>query len=108
MDHYLSSADSKKSKGKRPPSVVALYESLLQLVLPLTSKMQDRPNTETPVTASCNIVDITGVSLARFFHLRGHLGDASALATSRYPETLDSILVRLRDCNSKGLRVSMS
>jgi len=93
MDRYLSSSDSKKSKGKRPPSVVALYESLLKLVLPMSSKMQDRPNLETPISSSCNIVDITDVSLSRFFHLRGHLGDASALATSRYPETLDSILV---------------
>jgi hypothetical protein len=29
----------------------------------------------------------------QFLKLRSHLGDASALATSRYPETLDSILV---------------
>jgi len=93
MDHYLSSSESKKSKGKRPPAVVALYESLLQFIMPLTSKLQDRPNPETPISSSCNIVDITDVCLMRFFHLRGHLGDASALATSRYPETLDSILV---------------
>lgn len=31
----------------------------------------------------------------QFFGLRGHLGDASALATARYPETLDSILVNI-------------
>lgn len=101
MQRHLDHGKHKKHgkhHDKHPPSVVALYESLLQLVLPLTSKLQDRPNPETPVTASCNIVDISGVSLMQFFGLRGHLGDASALATARYPETLDSILVRIKTC----------
>ena len=73
--------------------IVALYEALLQLIMPLLTSLPDRPNMETPVTASCNIVDITGVGLKQFFQLRNHLAEASALATARYPETLDSILV---------------
>jgi len=76
-----------------PPSVVALYESLQQLVVPLCDKLKDRPHPETPIAASCNIIDITGVTLMQFFSLRGHLADASTLATARYPETLDSVLV---------------
>lgn len=93
--HHLGETPKKRGKhgkdGLMP--VVALYEALMQLVLPLSTKMQDRPNTETPITTSCNIVDISGVSLMQFLRMRGHLGDASALATSKYPETLDSILV---------------
>lgn len=97
MEKHLNGPHQGKKHGKdkRPPSVVALYESLLQLVLPMVSKLEDRPNRETPITSSCNIVDISNVSLMQFFGLRGHLGDASALATARYPETLDSILVSL-------------
>lgn len=92
----LDKHDSKHVNGKKSaPTVISLYESLLLSILPLASKLEDRPNPETPLTASVNIVDISNVSLMQFFSLRGHLGDASALATARYPETLDSILVCL-------------
>lgn len=94
MNKHTDHGHRHKKHDKHPPSVVALYESLLQLVMPMVTKLEDRPHQETPITASCNIVDISGVSLMQFFSLRGHLGDASALATARYPETLDSILVR--------------
>lgn len=102
MNKHTDNGHRHKKHDKHPPSVVALYESLLQLVMPMVTKLEDRPHQETPITASCNIVDISGVSLMQFFSLRGHLGDASALATARYPETLDSILVRNLEMTSAG------
>jgi hypothetical protein len=71
----------------------ALYENLTRFVLPLCSGIQDRPNPETPVSQSNNIVDISGVGLRQFWNLKGHMQDASALATAHYPETLDRIFV---------------
>lgn len=70
----------------------ALYENLLNFVLPLSSKLQ-RPNPETPIVASTNIVDVSGVGLKQFWNLKGHMQDASVLATAHYPETLDRIFV---------------
>lgn len=96
MAHFFDQSNNKKAAAaasNHPPSVVALYESLQQCVVPLCNKLTDRPHPETPIAASCNIIDITGVTLMQFLSLRGHLADASTLATARYPETLDSVLV---------------
>lgn len=73
----------------------ALYENLVRFVLPLCSAIPDRPQPETPVSLSNNIVDISGVSLKQFWNLKGHMQDASQLATAHYPETLDRIFVRI-------------
>ncbi|KAK5199284.1 hypothetical protein LTR96_003345 [Exophiala xenobiotica] len=70
----------------------ALYQNLLNFVLPLVSTLE-RPNPEVPVTNSTNIVDITGVGLTQFWNLKGHMQDASVLATAHYPETLDRIFI---------------
>ncbi|KAL4802663.1 CRAL-TRIO domain-containing protein [Aspergillus unguis] len=70
----------------------ALYENLLNFVMPLCSKLQ-RPNPETPIVASTNIVDVSGVGLKQFWNLKGHMQDASVLATAHYPETLDRIFI---------------
>lgn len=70
----------------------ALYQNLLNFVLPMVSTL-DRPNPEIPVTNSVNIVDISGVGLSQFWSLKGHMQDASTLATAKYPETLDRIFV---------------
>lgn len=70
----------------------ALYQNLLNFVLPLVSTLE-RPNPEVPVTNSTNIVDISGVGLTQFWNLKGHMQDASVLATAHYPETLDRIFV---------------
>jgi hypothetical protein len=40
-------------------------------------------------------VDISGVGLKQFWNLKGHMQDASVLATAHYPETLDRIFVCL-------------
>ncbi|KAF1837993.1 CRAL/TRIO domain-containing protein [Decorospora gaudefroyi] len=70
----------------------ALYESLTRFCSPLCS-MVPRPYPETPVSQSNNIVDISGVGLKQFWNLKGHMQDASVLATAHYPETLDRIFV---------------
>jgi len=71
----------------------ALYHNLLNFVLPLVSALE-RPNPEVPITNSTNIVDISHVGLTQFWNLKGHMQDASVLATAHYPETLDRIFVR--------------
>lgn len=71
----------------------ALYENLTRFVMPLCTAMSDRPNRETPVTQSNNIVDISNVGLKQFWNLKTHMQDASQLATAHYPETLDRIFV---------------
>ena len=94
----------------------ALYQNLLTFVLPFVSTLE-RPNPEVPITTSTNIVDITGVGLTQFWNLKGHMQDASVLATAHYPETLDRIFVRssqargvviymLMLCRSLGLHPS--
>lgn len=71
----------------------ALYENLLRFVMPLCSQLP-RANPETPIVSSTNIVDVSGVGLRQFWNLKGHMQDASVLATAHYPETLDRIFVR--------------
>lgn len=81
-----------------PPRMLrlfALYENLLRFVMPLCSALP-RPHLETPIVSSNNIVDVSGVGLKQFWNLKGHMQDASVLATAHYPETLDRIFVRLR------------
>ncbi|KAF2444087.1 CRAL/TRIO domain-containing protein [Karstenula rhodostoma CBS 690.94] len=70
----------------------ALYESLTRFVLPLCSNIE-RNHPETPISQSNNIVDISGVGLKQFWNLKGHMQDASTLATAHYPETLDRIFI---------------
>lgn len=79
-------------------NLFALYENLLNFVMPLCSALS-RPNPETPIVTSTNIVDVSGVGLKQFWNLKGHMQDASVLATAHYPETLDRIFVRcMEDC----------
>lgn len=103
IDKYQKEADKYKKnspnhKGLATPSkmlpLFALYHNLLNFVLPLCSSLE-RPHPEVPVTNSTNIVDISNVSLRQFWNLKGHMQDASTLATAHYPETLDRIFVSL-------------
>ena len=71
----------------------ALYENLIRFVLPLSSAVPGRPNGETPISQSSNVVDLTNVGFSRIWSLRNHMSDASKLATAYYPETLDRIFV---------------
>lgn len=82
--------------SKVPPKMLrlfALYENLCRFVLPLCSAIPDRPHTETPISQSNNIVDISHVGLKQFWNLKAHMQDASTLATAHYPETLDRIFI---------------
>jgi hypothetical protein len=96
--HCLTSRNAPKSyKGHTPAKLLrlfALYENLTTFALPFCTAATDRPYADkTPITQSNNIVDITGVGLKQFWDLKGHLQDASTLATAHYPETLDRIFV---------------
>ncbi|KXG49691.1 uncharacterized protein PGRI_056590 [Penicillium griseofulvum] len=73
-------------------NLFALYENLLRFVMPLASSLP-RPNPETPIVTSTNIVDVSGVGLKQFWNLKSHMQDASVLATAHYPETLDRIFI---------------
>ena len=90
------------SKAKTPPRLLrlfALYENLAGPMFKICTGLTDRPNPETPITQSNNIVDISNVGLKQFWNLRGHMQDASTLATAHYPETLDRIFVCKRSCS---------
>ncbi|KAL8788752.1 MAG: hypothetical protein Q9195_007159 [Heterodermia aff. obscurata] len=96
MIAYSSSTSKSKIKGPSPSRMLrlfALYENLTRFVMPLCSSIPGRPNPETPVDQSNNIVDISRVGLKQFWNLRGHMQDASQLATAHYPETLDRIFI---------------
>ena len=84
--HYKDSLPTHK-KLATPAKLIplfALYHNLLNFVLPFVSTLE-RPNPEIPVTNSTNIVDITGVGLTQFWNLKGHMQDASVLATATLP-----------------------
>ena len=95
---YESSTSSKnQSVNSKVPAkmlrLFALYENLVNFVLPLCSELPGRPFPETPVSQSSNIVDISNVGLRQFWNLKNHMQDASQLATAHYPETLDRIFI---------------
>lgn len=101
MAEYEHSIEKSKNShhhasGNIPQKLVrlfALYENLIQFALPLCTALPNRPYGETPVSQSNNIVDISNVGLKQFWNLKGHMQDASTLATAHYPETLDRIFV---------------
>ncbi|KAA8647032.1 hypothetical protein EYZ11_005286 [Aspergillus tanneri] len=94
MTSSTATADSHQSSKvpQRLLRLFALYENLLRFVMPMCSQL-DRPNPEAPIVTSTNIVDVSGVGLKQFWNLKGHMQDASVLATAHYPETLDRIFI---------------
>ncbi|GAA5825264.1 hypothetical protein JCM11251_006911 [Rhodosporidiobolus azoricus] len=70
--------------------MVALYENMVQFVVPICSSTPHEHN-ETPVSGCATMVDISGVSLKRFWDLKSHMQRASTLASAHYPETLGAI-----------------
>jgi hypothetical protein len=72
------------------------YDNLVRFVMPLCSAVPGRPNSETPITGTNCIVDISGVGLFQLLRLRTHMQAASTLATAHYPETLGRTYVSLR------------
>ena len=96
MVAYTSATSKSPMSGPAPTKLLrlfALYENLTRFVTPLCSAVPGRPNPETSVDQSNNIVDISKVGLKQFWNLRSHMQDASTLATAHYPETLDRIFV---------------
>ncbi|MCJ1426075.1 hypothetical protein MMC29_003977 [Sticta canariensis] len=96
MVAYASATSKSSVNGPAPSKMLrlfALYENLTRFVTPLCSAVPGRPNPETPVDQSNNIVDISKVGLKQFWNLRSHMQDASTLATAHYPETLDRIFI---------------
>ncbi|KAL8640103.1 MAG: hypothetical protein Q9228_002939 [Teloschistes exilis] len=96
MIAYSQATSKSKVKGPSPSRMLrlfALYENLTRFVMPLCSAVPNRPNPESPVDQSNNIVDISRVGLKQFWNLRSHMQDASQLATAHYPETLDRIFI---------------
>ncbi|KAJ5495338.1 hypothetical protein N7539_000454 [Penicillium diatomitis] len=94
-DTMNSAKPETHKKSSVPPRLLtlfALYENLLNFVMPLCSALP-RPNPETPIVSSTNIVDVSGVGLKQFWNLKSHMQDASVLATAHYPETLDRIFI---------------
>ncbi|KAL8650655.1 MAG: hypothetical protein Q9210_003702 [Variospora velana] len=79
MIAYSQATSKSKAKGPSPSRMLrlfALYENLTRFVMPLCSAVSGRPNPETPVDQSDNIVDISRVGLKQFWSLRGHMQDA--------------------------------
>jgi hypothetical protein len=91
--HLAKSSTTSPKVATKNLRLFALYESLTGFVQPLCSAIA-RKHPETPISQSNNIVDISGVGLKQFWNLKGHMQDASQLATAHYPETLDRIFVR--------------
>ncbi|TGO23634.1 hypothetical protein BPAE_0126g00180 [Botrytis paeoniae] len=92
LDTHTKTKQDGKTSGKLL-RLFALYENLTRFVMPLCTVLTDREHPRTPITQSNNIVDISGVGLKQFWNLRGHMQDASTLATAHYPETLDRIFI---------------
>lgn len=101
MAEYMSTMNSATATAETHQSskvpqrllrLFALYENLLRFVMPMCTRLS-RPNPEAPIVTSTNIVDVSGVGLKQFWNLKGHMQDASVLATAHYPETLDRIFV---------------
>ncbi|KPV72429.1 uncharacterized protein RHOBADRAFT_55895 [Rhodotorula graminis WP1] len=79
-----------KDTARLEPRMIALYEHMVQFVLPFASSVPHE-HPETPISGCSTIVDVSNVSLLRFWALKGHMQRASVLATARYAETLGSI-----------------
>ncbi|KAH9923583.1 CRAL/TRIO domain-containing protein [Amylocystis lapponica] len=77
---------------RRYQRIVALYETMTCFILKLCSNLP-RANAPTPVSSVTTIIDLEHVSIGTMWSLRGHLQEASTLATANYPETLATIAV---------------
>ena len=71
---------------------VALWEFMGRFAHPLCSHLP-HSTSPTPISSVLAIIDFDNVSFKSLWSLRGHLQEASALATANYPETLHTIAV---------------
>ncbi|KZT11765.1 CRAL/TRIO domain-containing protein [Laetiporus sulphureus 93-53] len=77
---------------RRYQRIVALYETMTRFILPLCTHLP-HATAPTPVSSVTTIIDLQDVTLSAIWSLRGHLQEASTLATANYPETLNTIAV---------------
>jgi CRAL/TRIO domain len=71
---------------------IALYEFMSCFVMSLCTHLP-HPESSTPVSSATTIIDFEDASLLSLWNLRHHLQEASVLATSNYPETLNTTAV---------------
>jgi hypothetical protein len=71
---------------------IALYELMSGFIMPLCSHLH-HPTSPAPVSSAMTIIDLKDVTLGSIWNLRSHLQEASALATSNYPETLNTTAI---------------
>jgi len=77
---------------RRYQRIVALWEFMARFTHPLCSYLP-HSTSPTPICSTVSIIDFDNVSFKSLWNLRGHLQEASALATANYPETLHTIAV---------------
>lgn len=81
------------NKTPRFSRLFALYEDMVNFVMPLCTAVSNRKYPDAPISLCCNLVDVSGVGLKSFWNLKDHMLNASVLATAHYPETLDRIII---------------
>ncbi|SCV73968.1 BQ2448_6398 [Microbotryum intermedium] len=79
--------DYSKKADRLAPRLTALSEALTEFVVPLCNALP-REHPEVPVDAVTSIIDISNVSLGKFWSLRTHMLKATSLQTANYPEML--------------------
>lgn len=77
---------------RRYQRIVALWEFVGRFTHQLCSHLP-HSTSPTPICSVVTIVDFDNVSFKSLWGLRGHLQEASALATANYPETLHTTAV---------------
>ena len=65
---------------------------MTRFVLPLCTYLPHE-SSPTPISSITTIIDLENASLRQMWNLRGHLQEASELATANYPETINTIAV---------------
>ncbi|KAK4050357.1 cytosolic factor, phosphatidylinositol/phosphatidylcholine transfer protein [Microbotryomycetes sp. JL221] len=82
------SADS----SRLDPRLMVLMEALPAFTMPLCNACS-RPDMSTPIDSTISIIDVTGVSMSRFWQLKSHMQRASVMATNYMPETLGRLFI---------------
>ncbi|SDA01318.1 BZ3500_MvSof-1268-A1-R1_Chr10-1g02578 [Microbotryum saponariae] len=76
-----------KKADRAAPRLIALSETLTEFVVPFCNALP-REHLEVPVDSVTSIIDISNVSLSKFWSLRNHMQMATKMQTANYPEML--------------------
>lgn len=88
-----------QSGGSLPPKPDMLqlasvyHDSLIRLVFPLCSMMNDRSDPSKPITGSIYLVDASDLGLKQGWSLRSFAQNISWLLSTCYPETIQRVFV---------------